>query len=243
MVSEMGGGQPPSPATTPCCATLPNETHPVGSVTLPLAAGPSRPAPLLQQSSASDSLDAAATDTISKANAQCEDMQVDGAGTAAAATVVPPLPQPSRSPSPFGVALKPSVAAAAEQYQNPEQQPSNFVPVVELGGGSAAVVHADPPSAGCGSPAAATGSEGEEPSSLQPSALERPASAAGYESGDDMDLLAMQHCTNCTGPLWGHICMDCGHMTAHDDDIFSPTVAPAAALHRPRLQVRAGCSC
>lgn len=122
-----------------------------------------------------------------------------------------------------------------------EQQPSSFVPVGELGSGNAAASHADPIPAAGGSPAAATGSEGDEPSSLQPSAMERPVSAAGYESGDDMDLLSMQHCTNCTGPLWGHICMDCGHMTAHDDDIFSPTVAPAAALHRPRLQVSAAC--
>ena len=27
-------------------------------------------------------------------------------------------------------------------------------------------------------------------------------------------------------------------MPAHDTDIFEPTVAPAGALHRPRLQVR-----
>lgn len=30
-------------------------------------------------------------------------------------------------------------------------------------------------------------------------------------------------------------------MPAHDADIFQPTVAPAGALHRPRLQVRWWC--
>lgn len=245
MVSEMGGGQPPSPANPPFGAPLLNETHPVGVVTLP----PAKPAPPVapqQEQSAGESSDAAATEPVSQVEAQSEAMQLDGAGAASVPAASLPLLAPtSRSPSPFAAALKPSAAAAAaadEEQREAEQEPSTFVPVGELGGGSAAAVHAGPHAgpAGGGSPAAVTGSDGDEPSSLQPSAMERPVSTAGYESGDDMDLLSMQHCTNCTGPLWGHICMDCGHMTAHDDDIFNPTVAPAAALHRPRLQVGTG---
>ncbi|KAL4427667.1 hypothetical protein ABPG75_001756, partial [Micractinium tetrahymenae] len=239
MVSEMGGGQPPSPAAPPPGALLLDETHPVGAVTLQPAVQPRAPAAPAPPRAISG---AAAAEAASDGDAHCDVMQVDGAGPAAApAVALAHLPAlPSRSPSPFAAALKPSAAAAAEHQEPEQQQPSAFVPVGELGCGGgcsgAAAVPAEVSPAGGSSLAAGTGSEGDEPSSLQPSASERPASAAGYESGDDMDLLSMQHCTNCTGPLWGHICMDCGHMTAHDDDIFSPTVAPAAALHRPRLQ-------
>lgn len=160
-------------------------------------------------------------------------MQVDAA--AALAAVALPL---SRSPSPLA-ALAPSASAAAATAADlpldmgqQQQHVSSFVPMGEMGGSAAA----SPPLAPQQLSLAAADDEDEEPSSLQPSTVERPASGTGYESGDDMDMMSVRHCTNCTGPLWGHICMDCGHMTAHDDDIFQPTVASAAALHRPRLQ-------
>jgi hypothetical protein len=76
-----------------------------------------------------------------------------------------------------------------------------FVPLDQLGGGSG------PPTAAVSlqaEPSTGGGSSEEEPSSRQ---LDGPVSATGYESGDDMDVLTMQHCTNCTGTLWGHICM------------------------------------
>jgi hypothetical protein len=127
------------------------------------------------------------------------------------------LAMPSRSQSPLKLGmLGTSPAAAPQQQQHPAP---SFVPLSEMGGSACAA-------------AACLGSSDEEPSTRP----DRPASAGGYESGDDMDVLSMQHCTNCTGTLWGHICMDCGHMPAHDDELFAPTVAPAAALHRPRLQ-------
>ncbi|PSC68929.1 histone deacetylase 15 isoform X1 [Micractinium conductrix] len=158
-------------------------------------------------------------------------MQVDGEGSddgVAAAQVL------SRSPS--AAPLEPSIAAA-EQQQQAQQHAPGFVPVSALGGSpSAPLVHPVPPLRHASAPPPAGADADEEPSSLQPSQLERPASGAGYESSDDMDMLAMRHCLNCTGPLWGHICMDCGHMMAHDDELFAPTLASAAALHRPRLQ-------
>lgn len=243
MVSEMGGGQPPSPAAMPGGPHL-DDSHPVGVVTTvalsprlagPAAAKPSAAAaaPVAAAAKAAISHDGAAAELPDSAHAM--QMDVDAEGEPAAA-----LPPPSRSPSPIVLALKPSAAAAAmiaaeqargTQEQPQQQQASSFVPVGDLDGSAgsrAASLHAQPAL-----------SDGE-PSSLQPSAMERPASATGYESGDDMDMLSMRHCTNCTGPLWGHICMDCGHMTAHDDDIFHPTVAPASTMHRPRLQVRGG---
>jgi hypothetical protein len=98
------------------------------------------------------------------------------------------LAMPSRSQSPLKLGmLGTSPAAAPQQQQHPAP---SFVPLSEMGGSACAA-------------AACLGSSDEEPSTRP----DRPASAGGYESGDDMDVLSMQHCTNCTGTLWGHICM------------------------------------
>ena len=227
MVSEMGGGHPPSPAADHRGAAALND-HPVGAVTVS--------APLPAQRSV---LQAAASHPAREPSSDAEGsdaMQVDGEGSddgVAAAQVL------SRSPS--AAPLEPSIAAA-EQQQQAQQHAPGFVPVSALGGSpSAPLVHPVPPLRHASAPPPAGADADEEPSSLQPSQLERPASGAGYESSDDMDMLAMRHCLNCTGPLWGHICMDCGHMMAHDDELFAPTLASAAALHRPRLQVRSAC--
>lgn len=51
-------------------------------------------------------------------------------------------------------------------------------------------------------------------------------SEGGYESSDDMDASAARHCVNCTAPVWGDTCADCGHIVDADTEIFAPTVLP-----------------
>ena len=262
MVSELGGGQPLSPAASLPLDTQLEAAYPAGDVSAPPPPPP--PAAATQPLPTSAPAAEALQHPQQQQQAGADAMVVDG---------FQPL---SRSHSP-------ALSLAAALRQPPGEQPlSGFVPLSEMGGSG-------PPTAAVSmqqqQPSTSPGSSEEEPSSRP---LDRPASAAGYESGDDMDVLSMQHCTNCTGTLWGHICMvsggaglgskqqgargqrrraplasaglqratppcprsspaaaaclrvqDCGHMPAHDADIFHPTVASATALHRPRLQVRA----
>ena len=314
VVSELAGGQPPSPLAA---VAHPEQPHPAGTVTLAARSRPASPQPPgPEQQQQARAWDPPAQHAAPGGPADGgEAMQLDCA----------PL---SRSHSP---ALSvPALRAPAA----PEQQASGFVPLSELGGSgassqlhdaaveqqrqqqqqqaeraAAAPHHAGRPPLDPHLPLPPRGAQAHEaaPRDPQPqpscSSLEepssrpdRPPSGTGYESGDDMDVLAMRPCVNCTGTLWGHICMvrrpagrgrhgavmscgtggagrgprcvgaaaamharpvggaitpypntppappgwlqDCGHMPAHDADIFQPTVASATALHRPRLQVR-----
>lgn len=186
MVSELDGGQPPSPVSMLEGVAL-EAPHPAGTVSvvvrLPVGLPPRPPSP--------------------------------------AVTLPPPPPQQQHAQPPAEEAdamqmdalqdqlpLSRSVRPALHPPPDSQQHVSDFVPLSEVGGGGAAPQPRLPQdslqqqqqqqaSASLGS------SLLEEPSSHP----ERPASATGYESGDDMDVLSMRHCTNCTGTLWGPICM------------------------------------
>jgi hypothetical protein len=131
-----------------------------------------------------------------------------------AMAVDPPSHFASRSPSP-DLIDSPAAAAGEQQHPQPQaqqHQASPFVPLSEIGGGGSTAVTQQPvnqqqplqqqPSTG-----AATSEEDEGGGLQRPCRSGSGGLSAGYESGDDMDVLNMRHCTNCTGTLWGHICM------------------------------------
>lgn len=118
---------------------------------------------------------------------------------------------------PISRAATPSVMPGASAQAGSEPLPGSFVPLSAVGGGEPAAAEA------MGSVEVSGGSSGgmvRDPS--------LPQSTAGYESGDDMDFASMRHCVNCTAsmPLSGGVCMDCGHCSMNDNEIFDPTPAP-----------------
>lgn len=202
MVSELDGGQPPSPVSLPPGAAPMEAPHPAGTVSVarpPAGLPPRPPSP------------AAAPQLLE----ETEDMQVDSDAAA-----------PSRSSSPTPRGASPMVpihelggAPHQQQQQKQQAQPAAALeprPLPPLAQQQPQQPDEQQPDKQQqeeqqGEPAAARGSSPSPGSSSLGEELGghpgRPASATGYESGDDMDMLAMRHCTNCTGTLWGHICM------------------------------------
>jgi hypothetical protein len=265
VVSDLAGGSPPAPDSLPAAPTVHDEPHPAGIASLGTHSRPASPQPpSLAQQQALYGLQQHQHEPASSGEAMQVDRALlsrsqspalSGGMGVAALRVLPPSDQQASGFVPLsevggsGASSHVHEAAVEQQHpaeQHPEAQRQQQHPHPHHSGRPPLDPHlplppretrmheahrAVQPSAHEHQPQPSDSSLGE-PSS-QP---ERPASGAGYESGDDMDMLAVQHCTNCTGTLWGHICMDCGHMPAHDADIFQPTIASTTALHRPRLQ-------
>lgn len=231
VVSDLAGGSPPAPDSLPGAPTLHDEPHPAGIAGLGAHSRPASP-PLAQQQEQllcgtqqhphipMDSGEAMQVDRALLSRSQSPALS----GGMAALRVPPPSDQQASAFVPVsevgGSGASSHVHEAAVEQQHPEEQhpqPPQHLPHPHHAGRPPLDPHlplpprearmhepqqAAQPSAHEQQPQPSGSSLGE-PSSRP----ERLPSGAGYESGDDMDMLAVQHCTNCTGTLWGHICM------------------------------------
>ncbi len=231
VVSDLAGGSPPAPDSLPGAPTLHDEPHPAGIASLGAHSRPASPHLAQQQEQLlcgtqqhphvfTDSGEAMQVDRALLSRSQSPALS----GGMAALRVPPPSDQPASAFVPVsevgGSGASSHVHEAAVEQQHPEEQhpqpPQHQAhahhagrppldPHLPLPPRDARIHEAHQaaqPSAHEQQPQPSGSSLGE-PSSRP----ERPPSGAGYESGDDMDMLAVQHCTNCTGTLWGHICM------------------------------------
>lgn len=267
VVSDLAGGSPPASGSLPAAPTLHDVPHPAGTASLGGHSRPASPQPIglaqqqkpqfsAPQQHAHDPTDSDEAMQVDRALlSRSQSPALSGGMGVAALRTQPPSDQQASAFVPLsevggsGASSHVHEAAVVQQHpeeQHPQQQQQHahphhsgrppLDPHLPLPPREARMHDAHP----AAQPSAheqhsqPSGSSLGEPSSRP----DRPPSGAGYESGDDMDMLAMQHCTNCTGTLWGHICMV---STAGGGAVLVLGLGLVSAWRGPRLRCIGSC--